>query len=526
LINFRKAIAPPSFIPIVLVLALAAPFLSCAGRKEPVRPNLIWIVWDTVRADHLGLYGYEKPTTPFLEEWARGARVFDDCVSASNYTVSSHGSLFTGLLPTEHGARNGYLRLDEERITVAELLNEAGYQTYLYSANPHISKAELFDQGFDLAEHPWSPEYREEALRIVREKILPGDESSELPDKFRAERVGPWDIKASGELAEKAAIRWLGTIDRGEPFFIFLNYMEAHRPYIPPAEFRRRILTEEEVARSYRVDRSWVPLWSYTFGLHEYTAGELAVMAGTYDATIAELDDLFRRLMARLEKEGYLENTVVILTSDHGEHLGEQHILGHQYSLYEPLLRVPLLVSGSELLPPGRESRPVMNHDLFPTLLEIAGVEPPGGAGRSTVSLVRPREDRVRVAECLGLFRDPFRAVRARHPGWDPAPWEREIRAIYRGGEKLIEWEDGERRLFDLDGDRGARARDLASSAGGRALDLSADLEAVAAALRRAPGPDRPAPVLSEEHRRLLGALGYMYDGDDPDREEEGKDGN
>jgi arylsulfatase A-like enzyme len=475
------------------------------------RPNILVVVWDTVRADRLGLYGFEKPTTPFVDEWAAGARVYDDCVSPANYTIASHASIFTGLFPTEHGARNGSIRLADRYTTLAEILRDAGYRTFLYSANPHVSRATGMAQGFEEVRHPWSEDLRGEAFRIVRAKIKTGDRSSGLPKKIRSGQVGPWDIKASGELAAKTALSWLRRSDRKKPFFVFLNYMEAHGPLIPPEKYRRRVLTDEQVKQSYKVDRSWDTVWSCIYGLGEYSDGELAVMEGRYEAAIAELDDLFRDLVAQMDAGGYLENTVVVLASDHGEHLGEQGLVGHQYSLYEPLLRVPLIVRDPARFPPGREKRPVMTHDLFPTLLDLAGVDPPPSRSGGAVSLLSPLEERDRLAESPGVFSDPFDAVLRLHPEWDPRPWTREIRAFYRGGEKLIVWSDGETKLYRLAEDP-KETRDLAAAESGTVDGMREGLASAIALLGTGSGGVEGAPDFSEGEREMLRGLGYLSD--------------
>jgi len=291
--------------------------------------------------------------------------------------------------------------------------------------------------------------------------------------------------------------------------------MEAHRPYIPPEKYRRRVMSDERTARSYEIDRSWTPIWSYTFGLHEYGDEELAVTAGTYDACIAELDDLFRELIETLRERGELDRTVIVLTSDHGEHLGEHHILGHQYSLYDPLIRVPLVVRYPGRIPPGRDKRPVTTVDLFPTLLELAGVAPPPeGAAAGAVSLLDPPAERVRVAESLGVFRDPFGAVKREHPDWDPAPWSREIRAVVDPPWKLIAWEDGERALFRIDRDPGEEENRLEEEPE-RAERLAAHLEDRGGA--EASGGTEEPPEIPAEHREMLRALGYISDSAAPE---------
>lgn len=439
------------------LLGFAALLVGCERGSAPgspaggQRPNIILIVWDTVRADRLSLYGWQRPTTPFLEQWARGARVFEDCVSAGSTTVPAHGAMFTGLLPSEHQANNEDPRLAEQFDTLAELLKRAGYSTYLYSENPHICAANNFTQGFDVVEHPWSVQYLREALRITAEKAPPYDQTSGLPEKLRTGRLGSWSVKACGELAQRGVANWLAQQDRSRPFFIFLNYMEAHRPLIPRREYRARLMSPAQVEASYRVDRKWVTMWSYVFGLFDYSAADLELTGLTYDAALLELDDLFRRLLEFLQSGGHLDNTAVVLVSDHGEHLGEHHLLDHQFSVYEPVMRVPLVVYYPPRVAPGRDSRPVSNIDVYPTLLELAGIEPP--LRSKAVSLLHPLESRRRFGEYPAVMAGTFRRVRERYPTFDPTPWRRTLRAFYDGRYKLIAASDGSHELYDLDAD-------------------------------------------------------------------------
>lgn len=499
-----------------LVLAVSTVLSLCCSRSEEGssregRPNVLWIVWDTVRADHLSLYGYGKRTTPHLNEWARRACVFEDCIAAASYTVPSHASMFTGLLPSEHGANNDYPFLAGGWKTVAELFRENGYETYLYSANPHISSAENFHQGYDVEEHPWDRKYWSDALGIVRKKVRPDDRSSELGASLRAGRLGIWDVKASGELAQRGLEAWLQGRDPQRPFFAFLNYMEAHRPTIPPHRYRERMMDAEHVARSYAVDRSWDPIWRYTFGLHEYSREELEILADTYDATLAELDDLFHALITSLGAKGYLDNTVVILTSDHGEHLGEHHMLDHQYSVYNPLLRVPLVIHYPKRFASGRDRRPVVTFDLFPTLLELAEIEAPSGLSTQACSLCSAPASRVRLAEYRAPFREPFARIRQSHPQWDSGRWERGLRAYFDGPYKYIRASDGQDELYHIVDDPG-EGRNLVSQESAVAARLTAGLEAYVGRLRTgAAVAKEPRPKMSEQQRRLLNAVGYVH---------------
>jgi arylsulfatase A-like enzyme len=432
--------------------------------------------------------------------------------------------MFTGLLPSEHCTHNGHQRLEDRYTTVAELLREAGYRTFLFSANPQISAspARNFGQGFEATEHPWSPRYRDEALELVERKLPPEDRSSELPERLRQARRGQgplnaWNIKAAGELAKRATLTWLDSVAAERPWFVFLNYMEAHRPHIPPREYREQMMSEEEVRRSYRVDRSWLPMWEYTFGLREYSEQDLALTRATYDATLRELDDLFAELLEALAKGGHLDDTVVILTSDHGEHLGEQHMLDHQYSLYEPLLRVPLVIRHSGRIEPGRDTRPVVNFDIFPTVLELVGLAVPEVSGSQTVSLLSPREDRVRLAEEPVSSEVGIRQVLAAHPGWDPSPYQRRLRALIDAPYKFIWASDGRHELFDLAADP-LETVNLVVPRSEVSKALAEELASRYKALQHCTVPDDSAQsrASTPAERELLEALGYL--GEDEDR--------
>jgi arylsulfatase A-like enzyme len=470
-------------------------------------PNIVWVVWDTVRADHLSLYGYSKPTTPHLDMWARGARVFENCTSTAGSTIPSHASMFTGLLPTEHGANNQHRRFHDGHDSIAEILKGSGYRTYLYSANPNVAMELNFHQGFEVEEHPWDDQYEKEAFRILMSKLVPEDRSSELLDKVRSQTFTKWDIKASGELAQRGLLTWLKSSDKDRPFFAFINYMEAHRPYLPESQFRKIMMTPEQIAASYKVDRSWVPMWAYTFGVHEYSVDELALTAATYDATLAELDDIFSKLLAALEKSGHLEDTVIILTSDHGEQLGEHHMLDHQYSLYDPLLRVPLIVHYPKAFSPGRESRPVSNFDLFPTLLEVLNISSSATGSVSAISLLHPSPDRVRMAEYPAFFQRPLASIKEEYPSFDSASWERHLRAIFEGDHKFIWGSDGRHELYDLGKDPDELVNLLPAEA-----TVGAKIEATLANRVERMRPrfeGGPPPQVSEEMMRRLGGLGY-----------------
>ena len=467
----------------------------------------------------MSVYGYSRPTTPKLEVWATQARVFENVVSTASSTVASHGAMFTGLLPTEHGANDVHRWLDVGHHTVAERLGEAGYRTFLWAANPQIGKEGNFQQGFDVEFHPWDPETLDEAIRIVREKAA-GDRSAENLSRLKAsEGAKPWLTKAAGELAEKRLLAWLWESHaQDSPWFAFINYMEAHRPFIPTRAARKKMMNDEDVARSYEVDRSWIPLWSFVFGLHEYTAEELEIMAATYDATLTELDLLFDHLLNSLELRGLLDNTVIILTADHGEHLGEHHMLDHQYALYRPLLNVPLLIHYPKRFEPGRDQNPVMNFDLFPTVLELAGLETDldKEPGSKAQSLLRATGERRRMSQYPEAFRVPFRRIQQKYPTWDDSAWRSRLYALQEGKFKLICGKSSGPELYDVDRDPG-ELRNQTSVDPDRLKSMSQALHEFLASTRTYEPTEGDAVALTPEHRARLEALGYAISGTEAD---------
>jgi len=491
-----------------LACALLGLGASACGGSDVERPNVLWVVLDTVRADHMSLYGYERPTTPFLEEWCQDALVFEDCVSTAGITLAAHGSMFTGLLPSEHGANNDHGYLEEAHTTVAEAFRAGGYRTFLWASNPYISSDHNFAQGFEVERHPWDDHNQGAALEALLAKLDPSDTSSERPEQIRSGELQSWGFHATGSLAQANLTGWLDEGD-DEPWFAFLNYMEAHRPYLAPRAERERMMSPEEVELSYAVDRGWETMWEYVFELHDYSPEELAVMEATYDACIAELDGLLRELMGELERRGELEDTIVVITADHGEHLGEHHLLDHQFSVYDELLRVPLVLRFPAAIAPGRDASPVMNFDVHPTLFELADLPLPQGSGGRAMSLLTPAGEaaRARLAEYVAHFPAPIKLVRRSHPDFDGAPYERALRAYVETPWKLIWSSDGRHELYDVVADP-QELVDRAADEPELLARMLGDLEALLArSTRFVSSGERPR--VGRQARERLDAVGY-----------------
>lgn len=357
----------------MLPLALLA---AACGRSPPAaapgdgRPDIVLIVWDTTRADRLSCYGFPRPTTPFVDSLAaRGVR-FEDCTTTAPWTPAAHASLFTGLPPAKHGlvADEGD-RLREGVTTVASRLKAAGYETVGFSANLYVGRFTGLDRGFDRFLG-----FRDMA---TPEKTCEGD--------VVLSHVRTW-------LAERAADP---KPDR-PPVFLFVNLMDAHLPLLPQQGAVDRLgFTEAEVARLDGARAVTQPLaMGHALGIRRLDDDTLAGLADLYAAAVAQLDDVTGAMLASLRDAGIGTPTdLVVITADHGEMLGEQGLLEHRWSLYEPVLRVPLILAREGSFDGGHVlRRPVSLMDVPATLL-LAAKAPRGPADNAMGPALHLREE-------------------------------------------------------------------------------------------------------------------------------------
>lgn len=479
---------------------------ACQRESQPrgtaaAGPDILVLLLDTTRADRLGLYGHDRPTSPNLDALARQSRVFERAIASANWTLPSHASLFTGLPPHQHGAVAAEGWLDDGYVTLAERLRDSGYQTYLFSANPFVSAEHNLAQGFEVQEHPWQPGWREQVGEYMRGRDYPGDPQES--------RFAPF--KDAGEVIRRGFARWLASRRDARPYFAFLNLMEAHRPYYATRDERLRFLSPAQVELSIRLEQGYRERHAFSFGLREYSAEELHAVAGLYDAALSHLDQIVGGIVRDLAQTGRLDRTVLVVTADHGEHLGDHHRLGHEYSLYDGLIRVPLLLRYPPRVPAGREARPVQLLDLHATLLELAGLSPsPDDTGVSLLAAPAAGSPaRALLSESLEPKRKPVNAVLREFPDFDPTPWLRSLRSVERGGHKLIQAEGGGSELYDPGLDPGEE-RDLAAREGEQVAALAALLDG----LRRGERPAAAPPAVDPEHQRMLEQLGYSEGGE------------
>ena len=449
---------------IVLLLALCA----C---EEPVQhPNMLLVTLDTTRADRLGPYGGPHPT-PTLDAFAHKGVVYDRAYSTSSWTLPSHASLFTGLLPIQHGAETardgnttalGYTvrPLAERFDTLAEILGKAGYRTAAVVGGPALRRDLGVAQGFEHygdALHGLELFGGRRAANVVNEAI----------EQIQSFGAGPW--------------------------FLFVNFFDPHAPYDPPPPYNQNLETVDEG----RLHRAMVA--RLTGGLppapEPWEVQANAALLARYDAEIAYVDAELARLLAAVAAAPGGDRTLIAITADHGESFGEHDYFSHGAHLYEDNVRVPLLLH----LPNGagadtRVATPVPNHALFAELLRAAELPIPPGVpeldGHATIlTEVGASDANVR------LF-GPF--------------FDRNIRALYAFPYKWIETSRGGAELYDLSADPQER-QNLAAKDSQRAAAMHEQLERRIAELPPLYDEGARAQV-SDDTKRSLRALGYLGD--------------
>ncbi len=466
--------------------------------------NVLFVVIDALRADHVGAYGYARNTTPFIDELAAAGVRFEHVLSNSSYTRESVSSLFTGRYPSRAQAVGWEAAPAEGHQTLAERMQAAGYHTALFSASRMLRK-KGFHQGFDKVAFP------------TRSQMA----SRNSPELSRAALTHLTAQKAESPDA---------------PFFAYVHYLDPHGPYSPPPEYHRRVGGEpiQNPLRLYGGLRKrcyWLRQEGFGPGTPRF---EDLVMR--YDAETAHTDDAVRELVEGLDSAGLMENTLVIVTADHGEEFLDHDFLEHAWTVYMESLRVPLVFWAPGQLAPAVEETRVSLVDLLPTLLPLLGLEqedtafdgaplfdPSSGAWRSAPR-VRPivAENLIQTRNLVRTFIDgPWKYNAAQK--WLGFP-ERE-RAVARQPELRRALARGERErvnlwgplvreeLFRLDQDP-LEQQDRLDDQPETAARMRAIYEDYKASIRDefpgAASPPSSPEELSESEREDLEALGYL----------------
>jgi len=367
--------------------------------------NVLLVVLDTVRKDHLSVYGHDEHTTPTLAAFAEEARVYEEAVAPAPWTLPVHASMFTGLYPSEHGATQESPYLEGAK-TLAESVGGAGYETACYSSNAWITPYTNLTAGFDRQDNffrimpgeflagplarGWKALNDSERLRGIADRLV--QIGNAFHERFAAGVRG--DTKTPAVIE-----RTIEFVDDADDFFAFINLMDAHLPYHPPAEH------VEEFAPG--VDSTTVCQNSkdYNSGARDIDDAEWADIRGLYDAEIRHMDAQLERLFDHLKATGRWADTTVIVCADHGELHGDHDLYGHEFCVYDPLVNVPLLVKHPDLAPGRDDGTTVELLDLYHTVLDATNVEADRGLGLDPVRSLLSEKYRDFGTEVGGLDR-------------------------------------------------------------------------------------------------------------------------
>jgi arylsulfatase A-like enzyme len=326
--------------------------------KAPAEaPNIIVVVLDTVRADHLSAYGYGRETSPNLDRLAKEGVLFENAFSSSNWSPPSHASLVTGLYLNEHGMEWDRPNLEERFLTIAEYLRGRGYRTEASSGNlDWFARTRGFGRGF-IRFDDLNFSAGDVIVRTMYGRMLP----------FRIKlRMNGFHKLAS--VVNRDAMQWMGR-DPSRPFFMMLNYIDSHAAYMAPHPFRTKFLKKP---------RNWYILADEEADYSRMKQEDLEEEIGAYDGTIAYTDHQLGLLLGELEKLGQAKNTLVIVTADHGDSFGEHGTYLHRNDLYREVVRVPLVIWWPAKVPANRRiSRPVSNAAIPATIEDLLGGSAP-----------------------------------------------------------------------------------------------------------------------------------------------------
>ena len=464
--------------------------------------DVVVVVLDTVRG--LDTVPAEAPLMPTMASLASAGTEYRRAFASAPWTLPSHAGLLTGTYTSRHDTHGDNPVLDESLLTLPEAFSEAGYETLAISNNTWISDEFGFDRGFDTFRHAWR---REGDGADVESPGEPDD------DEWRTQATE----NLRGEETTDLALKWL-TAERERPCLLFVNYIDAHFRYAPPEEY-----VADRLPPGYGYDRAVDVLEdprAFDAGKVTLSDEERSVLRALYRGELAYLDDNIGRLVDGLSATGAWEDTILVVTSDHGENVGDHGFVGHQYDLSDTLLHVPLVVTGGSFDDGTNTDRLVQLTDLAPTLLDEAGIDAPAAReqfqGRSFHPTSTAPEREHAFAELVAP-RPAVETLERRYGDLPEGLYDLDralpLRTVRTDGHKLVLGSDGSRELYRVGGDPGAAdgPRETAADVerhGDVADRLEGELERWLGSFEER--PSRSPTSISAESEERLEHLGYL----------------
>lgn len=384
---------------LILIIGLVILFFPARSQSELIQAessskpapssslrNVLLVIWDAVRADHLSCYGYPLKTSPNLDKLASQGLLFQQAIAASSHTVESIPSLLSSTLPASHQMNDITSYLPPELVIMPQVFKALGYNTLAFSFNPYFSPVYGYKKGLErfFAPGESSIKVNKTVLGHILERSSRVPVISDLLEPAyllskKISTVGFGETELTSTDAETITFKIINWLDNHpqNPFFMIAHLEGGHAPYLAPPSVVKKFWPEEQLPEP----ENWPTMFPQSLGLFlpfregpSLSQDELKKMVSLYDAKIYYHDYWLGQLLNHLKQGNRLKNTLVILTADHGEEFYDHHGWGHGHSLYQELIRVPLIISGEGLLPSGhRIQNPVSLLDVFPTLLSLIG---------------------------------------------------------------------------------------------------------------------------------------------------------
>ena len=387
--------------------------------KRHKTPNVVLILCDTLGAKHMSLYGYHRKTTPHLQRMTEedSFTVYARCFSPAPWTVPSHASLFTGLYPSEHKCDGGNFFLNEELNLLPDIIKGMGYRTFGISSNSLVSSFFGYGKGFDKFYEMWNLFNEEETEAFILRELSGIDKSRKPAVLLNHFRKGGHRAAISRVLFNMLYRRFRSVLkdstcstvktmnlaekilkeqsDSGNPFFLFVNLMQTHDKYNPPKQYRNIFVKDNPYFdRRHRREDEY-----FHYTVRPYEDEFLRYLEGLYDQEILFLDSMIYRFVQSLKASGSFDNTVIIITSDHGEMFGEHNHIHHLFTTYNELIHIPLIVRHLGRISASEEGKLVQLHDLYSTLLDV--IDAPYPRPSSSISLYGSSERKFAVSQLI-----------------------------------------------------------------------------------------------------------------------------
>lgn len=452
-------------------------------------PNILVIVIDALRYDHVSYAGYDRQTTPHLDALAQEGTFYTNMYTSAPWTLPSITSLLTGHIPSEHGLSGLNPQLPLEVPSLPEIMRNHGYETFAISNNVWFSSFSGLDRGFE-GFHNLSRLFDDDADTVWKQWLE------------RAYQKYLYIRSDDGvTCTNRLFLRWLANRATEQPYCAWLHYMEPHAPYSPPqawrSRFRHKALSDEDIIslNCNAID--------YVCGLVDRSEEELQALIDLYDSEIAYLDHHIGRLIQSLRSRQLLDDTLLIVTADHGEHIGDNGLMGHQYSLSDRLIHVPFLIRYPGSVQDNEvDTRMFQLTDVFCTLCNLVGAHDERG-DNANFDLLAGHEGRTWIlAEYLDS--DPER-ITQRDATQDVEKITADLRAVRDRSHKLVWRSDGSYDFYNLTVDS-KEANDISGTKPNKErwmLDILQTIETKSGGVSRRPETDN---VMRERLRRL----GYL----------------